>query len=106
MPILFISLGIIANFAFVPFAKPYALIVAFVLFFYFLLQATNIKDAFYYGFFFGIGYFAFGSWWLFSIPNNTIATILFGSLVIILMALYYALAKKIEGSNDNNNIQQ
>ncbi len=95
MYIFFIALGILANFAFVPFAKPYMLFITLSLFFYYLLQAATFKRAFVIGFFFAISYFGFGSWWLFTIPKNTIATLFFGSAIIVLMAFYYALASTL-----------
>ncbi len=95
MYILSIIIGVLTVFAFTPYNIVFFIIVGFSSIFYLILKAKNIQDAFFIGFLFGLGYFGFGNWWLFSIPDNTVATILFGSGIIILMSFFYAFASAI-----------
>ena len=95
MYILIILIGIITDLAFTPYNITPLIVIGFLALFYLLLKSNNPKKAFSVGFLFGLGYFGFGNWWLFTIPDNATAIVLFGTSVIVLMALFYAVASAV-----------
>ena len=95
MFILIIFIGILTDFAFTPYNITPLIVVGFSTLFYLLVKSNTPKKAFTAGLLFGLGYFGFGNWWLFTIPDNAIAIVLFGVSVIMLMSLFYAVASNI-----------
>jgi len=83
--------GIVSIFSFEPFWYLPLIFIGYSTFYYLVLKAKSKKYAFFIGLYFGIGYFGAGTWWLFSIPDNKSAILLFGSGVILIMALYQAI---------------
>ena len=98
MYILILIIGIITDLAFSPYNIAPFVVIGFTTLLYTLLHQKNFKNAFIIGLFFGFGYFGFGNWWLFTIPDNTIATIIFGVGIILLMSLFYAIASIVSYS--------
>ena len=95
MYILVILLGIITDLSFTPYNIVPLIIVGLTLLFHILIKSNSPKKAFIIGLLFGLGYFGFGNWWLFTIPDNAVAIVLFGVSVIMLMALFYAVASSV-----------
>lgn len=95
MYILIILIGIITDLAFTPYNIAPLIVIGFLTLFYLLIKSNTPKKAFSVGLLFGLGYFGFGNWWLFTIPDNAIAIVLFGVSVIMLMSLFYAVASSI-----------
>jgi len=95
MYILLIILGIISILSFAPYNLIPSIFIGFISLFIAILKVKDTKKCFFIAFFFGIGYFAFGTWWLFTIPDNKLGTIVFGVAIIVLMTLFYVISALI-----------